>query len=82
MPKYPPLNYREVVNILKKLGFIPKGNKAGSHQTWTKTVDKLSFAVTVADHGVPNKDVPNGTLKSMIRQSGHIKADFYKALGK
>ena len=80
MPKYPPLNYRKVVKILRKLGFLPRGNKAGSHQTWTKTVDKLSFAVTVADHGTQNKDVPDGTLKSMIRQSGLTKADFYKVL--
>lgn len=80
MPKYPPLNYRGVTKILKKLGFSSKGNKSGSHQTWVKKEKDTCFAVTVSSHGTLKQEFPDGTLRAMIRQSGHSKKAFYKAL--
>lgn len=79
MPRYKPLKYREVITILKNLGFVQESGTGSSHQTWVlKTIDK-SFAVTVAFHGT-NEEFRPGTLNSMIRQSGFSKEEFYQAL--
>lgn len=82
MPKYPPLSYGEVVKILKKSGFIPKNNKSGSHQTWVKKENGVFNAVTVASRGNRKQEFPDGTLKSIIRQSGLTTKQFYEALNK
>lgn len=80
MPKYPPLDYGEVIKILKNLGFSPKGNKSGSHQTWIRKEKGIHHAVTVASHGSRKREFPDGTLKAMIRQSGCTTKEFYEAL--
>lgn len=80
MPEYPPLSYGEVIKILKNLGFSPKGNKSGSHQTWLRKEEKSYYAVTVAGHGRRKQEFPDGTLRAMIRQSGCSKKKFYEAL--
>ena len=79
MPRYKPLKYREIITILKYLGFTQESGTGSSHQTWVLTKDNKSFAVTVAFHGT-NEEFRPGTLNSMIRQSGFSKEDFYKAL--
>lgn len=81
MPKFKPLNYREVIKILKNLGFLPEPTRSTSHQTWVKIQGKLHFAVTVYFHGT-NKEFPDGTLGSIIRQSGVSKEKFYSVLKK
>jgi len=80
MPKFPPLSYGEVIKILTNLGFSPKGNKSGSHQTWVKKEGGIYYAVTVASHGRRKQEFPDGTLQAMIRQSGCSKKKFYEAL--
>ncbi len=79
MPKFKPLKYREIVIILKNLGFIQESGTGSSHQTWVLRRNDISYAVTVAFHGT-NQEFRPGTLSSMIRQSGYSKAEFYKAL--
>lgn len=81
MPSYKPLNYLEVVKILRNLGFSLEPTTATSHQTWVCTRSSVSYAVTVYFHG-SNKQFPPKTLKSIIEQSGVAKADFYSALRK
>lgn len=81
MPKYKPLKYRDVVIILRNLGFTQESGTGSSHQTWVLRRNDISFAVTVAFHGT-NREFRPGTLGSMIRQSGYSKKEFYEALKK
>lgn len=81
MPSSKPLKYREVVTILKDLGFIQESGTGSSHQTWVLKRNNASYAVTVAFHGT-NQEFRPGTLNSMIRQSGFTKKEFYEALKK
>ncbi len=81
MPKFKPLKYREVIIILKNLGFIEESGTGSSHQTWTSKRNDKSYAVTVAFHGTNSEFIP-GTLNSMISQSGFSKKEFYQALKK
>ncbi len=79
MPKYKSLKYRDVITILKNLGFKQKSGTGSSHQTWVLARNNISYAVTVAFHGT-NKEFKRGTLDSMIRQSGYTKKELYEAL--
>ncbi|OGE19675.1 hypothetical protein A3J19_02575 [Candidatus Daviesbacteria bacterium RIFCSPLOWO2_02_FULL_41_8] len=79
MPSFKPLKYREVTTILKNLGFLQERGTGSSHQTWVLKRNGMSYAVTVAFHGT-NQEFRPGTLKSMVRQSGFTKQEFYKAL--
>ena len=81
MPKFKPLKYREVIKILKNLGFIPQPTKATSHETWISERSGKKYAVTIFFHG-SNMEFRDKTLSSIIRQSGFSKEDFYKALNK
>lgn len=81
MSKYRPLKYRDVIKILKNLGFTPENTKATSHQTWTSKRESKNYAVTLFFHGT-NIEFRNATLSSIIRQSGFSKEEFYKALKK
>lgn len=81
MPKFKPLKYRDVVIILKNLGFVQKGGTGSSHQTWVLIRNNVNYAVTVAFHGT-NQEFRTGTLSSIIRQSGFSKKEFYQALRK
>lgn len=81
MPKFKILKYREIITILKNLGFTQEPGTGSSHQTWTLKRNDKNFAVTVAFHGT-NSEFRPGTLSSMIRQSGFSKREFYKALKK
>lgn len=79
MPRYKPLKYREIVIIIRNLGFIQESGTGSSHQTWVLKRNDINYAVTVAFHGT-NQEFRQGTLGSMIRQSGFTKEEFYKAL--
>ena len=81
MPRFRPLKYREVVKILKNLGFNPESTKATSHETWVNERSGMKYAVTVFFHG-SNMEFRDKTLASIIRQSGFSKEEFYKALKK
>lgn len=81
MPRFRPLKYREVLKILKNLGFSPEATKATSHETWTLEREGKNFAVTIFFHG-SNLEFKDKTLASIIRQSGFSKEQFYGALKK
>lgn len=72
MPKLlPVLEGEEIIGILFKLGFLPK-RKRGSHVILTNG----KRTVTVPVH--QGKDIPRGTLGSIIKQAGIHKEDFLR----
>lgn len=70
MSTLPSLKPREVERILLNAGFIPDTHK-GSHRTYYHPVKKLH--ATAAFY--PG-DVPTGTLRSIMRQSGMQPDEF------
>ena len=73
--KYPPLKLREVLAILRSLGFDEKSS-VGSHHKYTRIVQGIQRTVTV-DHSIDDFDP--FLLKSMISQSGFSREEFYCA---
>ena len=65
MTKLPILSGREIIKILSKNGFEIVGRK-GSHVRMKKITATRVLIAIVPDH----KEIPPGTLKSIIRQSG------------
>jgi predicted RNA binding protein YcfA (HicA-like mRNA interferase family) len=66
--------YREVVRRLKRLGFQFHRQAAGSHEIW---FNRQTRRYTTA----PNHpgDVPEGTLRVILRQAGIDPEDFLKS---
>ncbi|MBI5061639.1 MAG: type II toxin-antitoxin system HicA family toxin [Candidatus Aenigmarchaeota archaeon] len=64
MTRLPILSGREIIKILSKNGFEIVGRK-GSHVRMKKIAPNGIFIVVIPDH----KEIPVGTLKSIIRQS-------------
>ena len=73
--KYPPLKLREILAILRSLGFVEKSS-VGSHYKYTRIVKGREREVTV-DHAIDDFDA--FLIKSMINQSGFSREDFYCA---
>ena len=61
MPKYPVIKPKEIIRILKKLGFV-KVRSRGCHLQYKKG----NLLVTVPFH---TKDLRQETLKSILRQA-------------
>ena len=58
----------EVISALIKDGFHPRGkSKRGSHQVFRKELPEGARNVVVP---LGRKEIPRGTLRSMIRQAG------------
>ena len=76
--KYPPLKLREILAILRSLGFVEKSS-VGSHHKYTRTVKGIQREVTV-DYAIDDFDA--FLIKSMISQSGFSREDFYCATKK
>ena len=66
---------RDVISFLKDHGFVLH-RSSGSHFQYKKVESNGIRLVTVAYHG--NRDVPPGTLNSIIRQSGIPKEQWRK----
>jgi predicted RNA binding protein YcfA (HicA-like mRNA interferase family) len=63
--------YREVVKRLKLFGFTFYRQAAGSHEIWfNETTKKVT---TIPHH---SGDIPEGTLRVIIRQAGISPEDF------
>ena len=73
MPRLPVLSGREIIKILSKKGFIIVGRK-GSHVRMKRITEK-EVCITVIPY---KKEIPIGTLKSIIRQSGLPEEEFRK----
>jgi predicted RNA binding protein YcfA (HicA-like mRNA interferase family) len=66
--------YREIVRKLKVTGFHFDRQAAGSHEIWFNADSNLY--TTVPNH--PG-DMPEGTLRAILRQAGIDPDDFLKA---
>ena len=76
----PPLECRDVIKGLKKLGFEErKGKGKGSHESWAKIENGKLYKVTVDK---PKSPFGRDLIKSMASQAGVSKRQFYKACGK
>lgn len=66
--------YRQIIKKLKKSGFEFDRQAAGSHEIWYNP--KTDLYTTIPNH--PG-DMPEGTLKAILKQSGIDVNDFFKA---
>lgn len=62
-----------VISFLKKHDFVHHRTN-GSHFQYKKIVDGTGRLVTVASHG--SKNIPIGTMNSIVRQSGIPKNEW------
>jgi predicted RNA binding protein YcfA (HicA-like mRNA interferase family) len=65
--------YRQIVKRLKKLGFIFDRHAAGSHEIWHNT--RTNLYTTIPNH---SGDMPEGTLRAILKQAGISPDDFLK----
>lgn len=79
MAKLPILSSKDIIRILKHLGFDPAPKRGkGSHSAFVKKTEEKTYLVIV-----PHKDeIPRGTLLSIIDQMGLTKIEFLKFLKK
>lgn len=71
--RHRPLTYREVISVLKKLGFRFR-NQEGSHEQWVNDGDP--FRKVTVDK--PKSPFHGDLIKYMSLQAGVSKKDFYK----
>ncbi len=64
MSNTPSLTPKDIVRILKQKGFVLDRSR-GSHQIWFHPIS--GKRVVVPMH---NKDIPSGTLYSILKQAG------------
>ena len=67
--------YRQVVKKLKQLGFSFDRQAAGSHEIWFNA--ETGCYTTIPNHP---RDLPEGTLRAILRQAGVSVAQFLSAL--
>lgn len=78
--KYPPLTPSEVITILEALGFTVK-RQTGSHAHYERAPDENQVRrVVTVDTSV--HEFWDELIKSMIRQSGFTREEFYGATKK
>ena len=63
--------YREIIRRLKALGFAFDRQAAGSHEIWLNATTKRY--TTIPNH--PG-DMPEGTLRAILKQAGIEPDDF------
>lgn len=66
--------YREVIRRLKRFGFGFHRQAAGSHEIWHNPVS--GRYTTVPNH---SGDVPEGTLRAILKQAGITPEDLVAA---
>lgn len=66
--------YRQIVKKLRKLGFEFDRQAAGSHEIWFNPA--TDCYTTIPNH--PG-DMPEGTLKAILRQAGITTEEFLNA---
>ena len=66
--------YREIVKKLKTFGFAFDRQAAGSHEIWYHS--KTDCYTTIPNH--PG-NMPEGTLRAILKQAGIPPDDFLKA---
>lgn len=77
MPPLPLVSSREVINALVRAGFThDAGRGKGSHSVLVGTNPPVTITVP------HRREVPRGTLRSIIRASGLSVAEFLAHLGR
>ena len=76
---YPPLTYKDVVFILRKLGFEPRPKKGTSHEQWIGSNGGRFRKVTVDAPKAPFSQI---LIAFMAQQAGVSKKEFYAQLEK
>jgi predicted RNA binding protein YcfA (HicA-like mRNA interferase family) len=66
-------SYRQITKRLKAFGFAFDRQAAGSHEVWY--CERLDRYTTIPNH--PG-DMPEGTLRAILRQAGIEPIDFLK----
>jgi predicted RNA binding protein YcfA (HicA-like mRNA interferase family) len=74
MPKLPNVKPRELIKFFEKKGYVVDRQK-GSHVILFHPISKRRL--TIPMH---TKDVPNGTLLAIVKQSGLTKDEFVESL--
>jgi predicted RNA binding protein YcfA (HicA-like mRNA interferase family) len=69
MPKLPNLNSKQIIKIFEAKGFVLNRTSGSHYLFYNKEKDKR---VTVPYH---NKDLPKGTLLSILRMAGISKEE-------
>lgn len=75
MPKLPSIKDRQLIKILKKLGFFEHPERGTSHLVFAHQDGRRT---TVARH--PGKDIPRGTLRAILRDINISPQEFIKLL--
>ncbi|MBP7498079.1 MAG: type II toxin-antitoxin system HicA family toxin [Bacteroidales bacterium] len=73
MGKLSGYKYREIVTRLKAFGFSFFRQAAGSHEIWYN--NKTKKYTTIPNH---KGDMPEGTLKAILKQADITPEDFIK----
>jgi len=77
--KIPILSSKDIIRVLKYLGFEPAPKRGkGSHLAFIKKTGERTYLVIVPDR----REIPKGTLLSIIDQMGLTKLEFIKILRK
>ncbi|MGB3507807.1 MAG: type II toxin-antitoxin system HicA family toxin [Microcoleaceae cyanobacterium] len=66
--------YRKIVKKLKTFGFVFDRQAAGSHEIWYNPDRNLY--TTIPNH---SKDMPEGTLRAILKQAEILPEDFLNA---
>lgn len=74
MGRLPGFRYREIARKLKSLGFQFDRQAAGSHEIWYNAASNRY--TTIPNH--PG-DMPEGTLRAILRQAGIEPDNFLEA---
>jgi predicted RNA binding protein YcfA (HicA-like mRNA interferase family) len=65
--------YREIIRVLKKFGFEFYRQAVGSHEIWYNPLTRRF--TTIPNH---SGDMPEGTLKEILKQAGIEVDDFIR----
>ena len=76
MSRLPALKASEVIHVLRKAGFVFDRHAKGSHEIWYNT--KTHRRTVIPNH--PGRDLPKGTLRAIINQSGLTVGEFVNLL--
>jgi len=66
--------YKEIIRRLKKFGFKFNRHAAGSHEIWFNPITERY--TTIPNHP---RDMPEGTLRAILKQAGISPNDFLNA---
>jgi predicted RNA binding protein YcfA (HicA-like mRNA interferase family) len=72
--RLPTLTARQVIERLRKAGFVFDRQAKGSHEIWYNPTTKRR--TVVPNH--PGANIPRATLRAILRQAGIPPEDFHR----